>query len=726
MKAQSKSTVKNLLLVVATAMLLSSCGGGGGSAGTAEQTPVVTAEVAAGVESLQVGVLAAPSTTIVAGADGGLVLTADSASLQDLAPGEVLFLPASPAQGLPFPYVGNVVSTVTAGGATVITLTSANVEDAYTALQWDIDTAQTGATVVGVIAPEKATARFSVQPAAANQAGLTLTGNLQFVDSSLNGSIKLEHELEYQGKKVVLFAEVDLAKVSVRSKGIFDVKNPAAANGWAEFTAVVKGDVGAKVGLSAPDLVEIPTLADLLSSQKIWDQLKWKGSDQFKLEGLEGDDKKGRFPLGGVVLTPCPAGVCPVTFKGNLPNAAIRSFSLAPTVVLWIYLDMNGKVSISGETGVRMSGHHFEQGYEFKAIRASLEATRIDVVTPQTIEVYGNGKFDAAQRLGISVAADILVGGIRPAAVNAFVGAKFEGKLEGDLAYAIKPADGWRGKGCWSGKVSAGTQLDANFRLKAQVPVNLGFSKFQLGNVVELALSGQPIDFYEKDLGNTCQARNDTGIRLCYAAGSDTLVSCASAAAIALNPAQDGMTGRDADPATNSNADGKLGFSYTKLGSNGQPLAIQNETYSESGSEAAGTHWSCVRDNVTGLIWENKTAGGTRAGDNTYTNFSAALSADVSAYVATVNGLGLCGFGDWRLPTVEELHGLVDYGVAFPGPTIDAGYFPNTRVGNFWSSSPVAGDSSRAWHVNFNNGFVHWNLLRVFPSAAVRLVRASQ
>jgi hypothetical protein len=60
-------------------------------------------------------------------------------------------------------------------------------------------------------------------------------------------------------------------------------------------------------------------------------------------------------------------------------------------------------------------------------------------------------------------------------------------------------------------------------------------------------------------------ALTDTGITAsqCYAAGSDVLVSCTSATAIALNASQDGMIGRDVS--TPDAADGKLGFSYSSV-----------------------------------------------------------------------------------------------------------------------------------------------------------------
>ncbi|MGI9211672.1 MAG: DUF1566 domain-containing protein [Methylococcaceae bacterium] len=204
---------------------------------------------------------------------------------------------------------------------------------------------------------------------------------------------------------------------------------------------------------------------------------------------------------------------------------------------------------------------------------------------------------------------------------------------------------------------------------------------------------------------------NDTGITAsqCYQAGSNTLVSCNSAKAIALNPLQDGMTGRDMNAATNTNDDGAKGFSYTKIDSTGQDLP------------GYATAWNCVRDNVTGLIWEVKTVGGLRDWQKTYTNYSTNRSGNTSNFVQAVNAAGLCGSSDWRLPTADELHSLVDYGIPSPGPTIDSDYFPNTVQGWFWSSSPYAGNSSGAWVVNFDVGYVGYSYRDV--TIAVRLVR---
>lgn len=219
----------------------------------------------------------------------------------------------------------------------------------------------------------------------------------------------------------------------------------------------------------------------------------------------------------------------------------------------------------------------------------------------------------------------------------------------------------------------------------------------------------------------------DTGTTAaqCYAAGSDDLVSCTSPAAMALNDQQDGMVGRDV---TNpSNTDGKLGFSYSTVGS-----------YSKE---------ECVKDNITGLTWEGKPTTGFRAATNTYTNYDSTTAAqfwngtaDVNptqaqidaatntvGYVAAVNAAKLCGYSDWRLPTVDELQGIVDYSVAYPGPTIDGTWFPNTQqsaqLSVYWSGTGFAGYSASAWSVHFYDGNVDGGLLNRSYDFHVRLVR---
>lgn len=183
----------------------------------------------------------------------------------------------------------------------------------------------------------------------------------------------------------------------------------------------------------------------------------------------------------------------------------------------------------------------------------------------------------------------------------------------------------------------------------------------------------------------------------CYGAGSDLLIDCGSAASLALYSEQDGMRR------------GHNAVSYDVVPN---PAGGSFET-----SE-------CVVDNGTGLMWEGKTTTGVRASSNRHTNIGDGRIADASAYVAAVNESALCGFADWRLPDVEELQGLVIYGIASPGATITSAWFPNASNTPHWTSQASMDSASLAWYVNFDYGSASWSGRG--NSYAVRLVRGSR
>lgn len=97
---------------------------------------------------------------------------------------------------------------------------------------------------------------------------------------------------------------------------------------------------------------------------------------------------------------------------------------------------------------------------------------------------------------------------------------------------------------------------------------------------------------------------------------------------------------------------------------------------------------AAVRDNNTGLVWE-------QAADSTTRTW-----ADATLYCLNKAVGGTTG---WRVPSVVELNSVRD-------PSLVAGFVPDIFSGvqgnRFWSATTVASNTSNAWNVDFSGGFV--------------------
>ena len=217
---------------------------------------------------------------------------------------------------------------------------------------------------------------------------------------------------------------------------------------------------------------------------------------------------------------------------------------------------------------------------------------------------------------------------------------------------------------------------------------------------------------------------NDTGLTWAGEYPSGNNGDCTSTT---ITSSQDCHTGRDVTH--NDDIDGHAGFSFTKLNASGVPLADQSVSYES-------IPWACVRDNITGLVWEIKTTTtGIHHKDNTYKwgglsalgrNHPDRLGAyydDWNTLVQGSNDEALCGFDNWRVATVSELTSITNKGTS--NPSIDSNYFPNTVSSEFWSSSPIAGGVfvDNAWIVYFD--FSYDNINARDNDYRVRLVHST-
>jgi curved DNA-binding protein CbpA len=176
--------------------------------------------------------------------------------------------------------------------------------------------------------------------------------------------------------------------------------------------------------------------------------------------------------------------------------------------------------------------------------------------------------------------------------------------------------------------------------------------------------------------------------------------------------------------------------------------------------------WACTKDSKTGLIWEIKTDDkgfrdtnwnyswyepdpNKNGGFSGYKNGRADIgtggdcltkdNCNTFDFVSQVNKIGLCGYQDWRMPTRDELIGLLhcetgqnnspktesEFNRICPdeavknSPNIDKDYFPNT-ASNYWSSTIT----SDPWIVVFSYGGA--NADNKYFDSPVRLVRADK
>ncbi len=153
-----------------------------------------------------------------------------------------------------------------------------------------------------------------------------------------------------------------------------------------------------------------------------------------------------------------------------------------------------------------------------------------------------------------------------------------------------------------------------------------------------------------------------------------------------------------------------------------------------------------VIDRQTGLMWMTCSVGQNWTGkgcSGEAEEFLWSEALDVAKDTRYAN------YGDWRLPTRDELHSIVhcpngrlDYQLTskgdmkvidgvqqngkclnrFSNPTIDKAVFPNTSGGLYWSYSHDAHNNYSAWGVFFNKGY-HYNY-NTGNLGLVRLVRS--
>lgn len=103
-------------------------------------------------------------------------------------------------------------------------------------------------------------------------------------------------------------------------------------------------------------------------------------------------------------------------------------------------------------------------------------------------------------------------------------------------------------------------------------------------------------------------------------------------------------------------------------------------------SNADGT----VTDLDTGLVWQQ----------------AGTVAAAWTGALQHAESLSLAGCTDWRLPNIKELQSLNDETLA--SPSLDTNFFASTHAAGYWSATTLAGDTNRAWSLDFARGIASY------------------
>ena len=162
------------------------------------------------------------------------------------------------------------------------------------------------------------------------------------------------------------------------------------------------------------------------------------------------------------------------------------------------------------------------------------------------------------------------------------------------------------------------------------------------------------------------------------------------------------------------------------------PKTGQTTVYAsgDDGNIQAGVEWPAQRftdngdgtvtDSLTGLMW-------LKDGYCLRAKWKSAVNtiADFNNHQGQNTCAGYAGnYTDWRLPTVNELKSLVNYGAGDSAQWLNSEGFLNVKSKYYWSATTYLGNASRAWMINMSDGIEKVGSRNRAYILAVRIMRS--
>ena len=234
-------------------------------------------------------------------------------------------------------------------------------------------------------------------------------------------------------------------------------------------------------------------------------------------------------------------------------------------------------------------------------------------------------------------------------------------------------------------------------------------------NAIEAAAGGACASNGDAAAVQAFVAQNSDDVATAVAGGDlpdcgQSLAACESAASTcegdlascsAVPRGQSGATGQ-----TNCTDSSGALVACQGTGEDGETQAGLPSSFTDNGD---GT----ITDNRSGLMWEKLSRDGSIHDADTIFTWAAATATKITLF----NLAQFAGHADWRLPNVNELRSLADYGRA--NPAIDAAFDRNCVPGcamaacscaqadDYWTSSSYQAAPAQAWTVWFADGALH-------------------
>ena len=155
-------------------------------------------------------------------------------------------------------------------------------------------------------------------------------------------------------------------------------------------------------------------------------------------------------------------------------------------------------------------------------------------------------------------------------------------------------------------------------------------------------------------------------------------------------------------------------------------------TLLDADGKATSSHARCATVSGSGLTWELKTDDGSvHDKDNTYRWGGAGAEKtgtiffdDWNSLLSATKSEKLCGFDDWRVPTIDELKTLATN--TGTKPMLDTNVFPLTLAMPYWSVTTYQHYPEHAQTVDFATGTSNYYTGFRGDRLPLRLVRANK